>query len=182
MQLVTDKPIVVPSDVRIRWNGRQVRGVIRYNHKCGGAYRIGLELATRADELVREMLTQQAETLADENRALLWQARLAPQYASLLELTYEAIVVLSPDGVVFFWNQAAERLYGWTRAEVIGRRFPQLVRTEPALNFAEPQSLAGDQALRQFRKDGSPLEVRSRWSSRTDSGGNLEALICLAAA
>lgn len=182
MQLVTDKPIVVPPDVRIRWNAREVRGVIRYNHKCGGAYRIGVELATRADELVREMLMQQAETLSDENRALQWQARLAPQYASLLELTSEAIVVLSPDGVVFFWNQAAERLYGWTRGEVIGRRFQQLVRTEPALNFAEPQSIAGDRALRQFRKDGSPIEVRSRWSRRTDSGGNLEALVCLAAA
>src|SRR5690348_13204324 len=86
MQLVTHKPIVVPPDVRIRWNGREVRGVIRYNHKSGGAYRIGVELLTRADELVREMLTRQAEVLADENRALQWQARLAPQYASLLEL------------------------------------------------------------------------------------------------
>lgn len=181
MQLVTDKPIVVPPDVRIRWNDREVRGVVRYNHKCGLAYRIGVELLTRADELVREMLTQQAEMLADENRTLRWQSRLAPQYASLLELTSEAIVVLSPEGIVFFWNEAAERLYGWARTEIIGRRFQQLVRTEPALNFAEPQSIGGDQALRQFRKDGSPIEVRSRWSRRTGSGGDLEALVCLAA-
>lgn len=182
MQLVTDKPVVVPPDVRIRWNGREVRGVIRYNHKCGVAYRIGVELLTRADELVREMLTHQAEALADENRALQWQARLVPEYACLLELTSEAIVVLSPEGIVFFWNQAAERLYGWTRTEIIGRRFQQLVQTEPALNFAEPQSIPGAQALRQFTKDGSAMEVRCRWNLRTDSLGNLQALVCLVAA
>jgi len=181
MQLVTDKPIVAPPDVRIRWNGREVRGVIRYNHKQGTLYRIGVELLMRADELVREMLTQQAETLADEKRALQWQARLAPQYASLLELTSEAIVVLSPEGVVFFWNQPAERLYGWTRAEAIGRKFQQMVRTEPALNLAEPQSMAGEHSVRQFRKDGSAIDVDSRWSLQTDAGGKFEALVCLAA-
>ncbi len=182
MQLVSDKPIIVPPDVRIRWNGREVRGVIRYNHKYGAAYRIGVELLTRADELVREMLTEQAATLAEENKALQWQARLTPQYASLLELTSEAIVVLSPEGNVFFWNQPAERLYGWTRAEAIGRKFQQLVRTEPAVNFAEPQSMAGEHPLRQLRKDGSAVDVDSRWSLRTDSGGRIEALVCLAAA
>jgi PAS domain S-box-containing protein len=183
MQLLSDEPIVVPPDVRIRWNGREVRGVIRYNHKHGtGAYRIGVELLTRADELMREMLTQQTAELSDSNRALQWQARLAPQYASLLELTSEAILVLSPDGIVFFWNQAAERLYGWTRAEAIGRKFQQLVRTEPALNLADPQSITGDQTLRQVRKDGSAVDVCSRWNLQTDSSGNLEALVCLGAA
>jgi PAS domain S-box-containing protein len=179
MQLVSETPILAPPDVRIRWNGRDVRGTIRYNHKYGaGMYRIGIELAARSDELMRELLMQEAEELSSANRALRGQARLAQQYASLLDLTSEAIVVLSSEGAVFFWNQAAERLYGWTRAEALGRKLQQFVPTEPALNLADPQSLAGKRALQQRRKDGSPLAVASDWSVQTGAAGEVEALVC----
>lgn len=179
LQLTTDHPIPAPAEVRIRWNGRDVRGTIRYNHKYdAGIYRIGVELNQRSDELMRELLAQQSEELRDANLVLQCQAGLARQYALLLDLASEAVSVLAPDGVILFWNQSAERLYGWTRAEVMGLKFQQLIGSGPPLNLADPLSLAGEQRFRQFRKDGSAFAVVTRFSPQTNPAGELEALVC----
>jgi PAS domain S-box-containing protein len=37
-----------------------------------------------------------------------------------------AIVMLAPDGIVQTWNSGAERLYGWSRDEVVGKPFAVL--------------------------------------------------------
>ena len=46
----------------------------------------------------------------------LWQA--------VIEASPTAMIALDRDGNVRLWNPAAERLFGWTREEVMGRRFP----------------------------------------------------------
>ena len=42
----------------------------------------------------------------------------------LLDATASAIVALDRAGRVLYWNAAAERLFGWPRAEVVGKRLP----------------------------------------------------------
>src|SRR5262249_42201875 len=42
------------------------------------------------------------------------------QQANLLNLASDAIIVRDLDNRVLFWNQGAERLYGWTSEEMIG--------------------------------------------------------------
>ncbi|HEX8311042.1 MAG TPA: PAS domain S-box protein, partial [Chthoniobacteraceae bacterium] len=42
------------------------------------------------------------------------------QQASLLDLAADAIMVRDLDQRVLFWNQGAERLYGWSKAEAVG--------------------------------------------------------------
>src|SRR5689334_14269949 len=103
MQLMTEEAILAPPDVRIRWSGRDVRGVIRYNHKYDiGSYRIGIELDMRSDDLMREILARQSEELRDANLVLDHEAGLARQYTTLLDLVSDAVAVLAPDGVVLF--------------------------------------------------------------------------------
>jgi len=41
--------------------------------------------------------------------------------AAIVQCSKDAIVVTDPDGVVTDWNPAAERLHGWTAAEIVGR-------------------------------------------------------------
>jgi len=77
----------------------------------------------------------------------------------------DAIVVLSPEGTINFWNPAAERIYGYSADEALGRPFTFLV---PPERVAEERR-ALDRAMRgeripatdtaRRRKDGSAIEV-----------------------
>ena len=43
---------------------------------------------------------------------------------AIVEVSPSPIVVLDPDGIVLLWNPAAERLFGWTSKEVLGKFNP----------------------------------------------------------
>ncbi len=51
--------------------------------------------------------------------------------ARLLAAAGQAMVAQDPNGVVVYWNQAAEDLYGWTSAEALGRTTRVLVPPAP---------------------------------------------------
>lgn len=183
MQLMVQEAIAASAEVLIRWNGRQVSGTIRYNHKYDASwYRIGVELDGRADELMREVLARQSEELRDSNLTLQQQAVLASQYGALLHLTSDAIAVFSPEGVVFFWNAAAERLYGWSREDVIGTNIRSFLQFDPpraAPGLESGVSAPAAQSVRQVRKNGTTVSVAARWFVQHDSAGQTQAIVCL---
>lgn len=47
-----------------------------------------------------------------------------------------AVITTAPDGTVVFWNPAAERLYGWTAEETIGRNIAELAVPDVAQDVA----------------------------------------------
>ena len=61
-----------------------------------------------------------------------------------------AIFVVDPGGSIQYWSGAAERLFGWSRAEVSGQAPPFPIPSGDS-NAALP--------CRVSRKDGSPLEL-----------------------
>ena len=62
---------------------------------------------------------------ADETRARL---------AAIVESSDDAIISIAPDGTILTWNSGAERLYGYTANEAIGRSRALIV---PAGKIAE---------------------------------------------
>jgi len=50
--------------------------------------------------------------------------------ARLLDLTQDAIIVRNFDDVILLWNKGAEKLYGWSSADVIGQRSLEVLKTE----------------------------------------------------
>lgn len=46
---------------------------------------------------------------------------------SLAEHTPDALVALAPDGVVFYWNRAAEAVFGYPAADVLRRRLDEIL-------------------------------------------------------
>jgi PAS domain S-box-containing protein len=97
--------------------------------------------------------------------------------AELLDLADEAILVRTLDDRVTYWNQGAERLYGWNRDEVLGELIPPIIQTE----FPEPFANIRAQILKekswqgelvQSKRDGSRITVASRWSLWSDKKGN----------
>lgn len=55
----------------------------------------------------------------------------------LLDSLGKAVIATTLDGTVRFWNPAAERLYGWTAEEALGRDIADLAVPEVAQDVAE---------------------------------------------
>ncbi len=91
------------------------------------------------------------------------------QQARLLDLAHDAIMVRDMEDRVEFWNHGAEELYGWTAAEVQGRKASAfLYQDEPASTAAaraaviENGKWTGECTHK--CKDGGTVTVRSRWT------------------
>ncbi len=60
-------------------------------------------------------------------------ADMTAQLAAIVEHTNDAIVLRDRNDKIMSWNAAAERLFGWTAQEAIGRQFrPMLSSTSPS--------------------------------------------------
>jgi len=53
----------------------------------------------------------------------------ARELTALLDMANDAVLVIDANGRVGFWNRGAERLYGWSRNEALGRSAHSLLRT-----------------------------------------------------
>jgi two-component system cell cycle sensor histidine kinase/response regulator CckA len=98
------------------------------------------------------------------------------EQAALLDKAQDAILVRSLDDRILFWNQSAERLYGWTAAEAIGQDANQLLFNEPSPQLEEARQTVMEKGewrgeLYQVTKEGRKIVVESRWSLvRHDDG------------
>jgi len=57
--------------------------------------------------------------------------------AHLLNTVEQAVIATDLDGIVTYWNQFAEKLYGWTVAEAVGRNIRELTTPEMNQNQAD---------------------------------------------
>ncbi|HEU5104162.1 MAG TPA: PAS domain S-box protein [Roseiflexaceae bacterium] len=108
------------------------------------------------------------------------------QLAAIVESTDDAIVGKALDGTILSWNTAAERMYGYTAAEAIGRSIQMLA--PPGRADEIPQLLEllkrGERVARlettRRRKDGSILDVSLTISPIRDSSGAITAASTIA--
>ena len=112
----------------------------------------------------RKRTVAQLEQTMDDLNAV--HGRLAEQ-ASLLDKAQDAIVVCDLEHRITYWNKSAERLYGWTAAEVLGKVARDL--QSDAAEFDDAWRMVLEQGdwmgeLRQTGKDGQSLTVESRWT------------------
>jgi PAS domain S-box-containing protein len=139
-------------DLRIVWKDGRVRTV---RHSVA----VDLDESSGARR-VHGTVQDVTDTRAAEERVR--------EQANLLNLTRDAIIVREADGKIRFWNYGAERLYGWTAEEVVGRRSDDFAYPDSSkfLNarrlLAENGEWSGE--LDHLRKDGSVVTVNSRWT------------------
>lgn len=108
------------------------------------------------------------------------QAEASAAYlASIVQSCGDAIVGQTLEGTVVSWNTGAERLYGYSAVEMIGRPFSTLLlperRDEPAwlLSRVGKGHPVGQFETVRLRKDGAPIQVIVTVSPIRDSQGNL---------
>ena len=93
-----------------------------------------------------------------------------------------AIIAHEPDGTILLWNPAAERIFGWTAEEVLGRHIPFVpeARMEEHRALLE-RALSGETLtgldLDRVRSDGSPVEVSLSTAPMRDLRGEVVAVM-----
>jgi PAS domain S-box-containing protein len=102
---------------------------------------------------------------------------------AVIECAADAIIAVGSDRRVTVWNPAAERLFGWHAAEVVGLEppfVPEELRAEH--NAVLERVASGGQvsfATRRIRKDGSMVDMRIDASRMVDSTGAVTGWVCV---
>ncbi len=101
---------------------------------------------------------------------------LMRKQASLIDLSPAAIMIRSLEGDISFWSAGAQKLYGWTKEEAIGKKTHALLKTQ----FSEPSDYVLEELKRKGKwsgelmhqaKDGDTVIVQSYWlATRTVRG------------
>jgi PAS domain S-box-containing protein len=100
--------------------------------------------------------------------------RVLGDQAHLLDQVRDAIILRDRQGAIIFWNQGAEKLFGWTSDEALGKHTDTLLHTQfpQPLEAIEAEVLRADHwegELVRTRCDGTPLVVTSRWAVWRDN-------------
>src|SRR5688572_7038696 len=106
--------------------------------------------------------------LAKAQEALRRSEERYREQAALLDIAHEAIMVKDLDGRIVYWNKGAERTYGWSAAEALGRKAVEFLYNDAvAFQKARATLLArGDWKgeERRHTKNGEDIVVEAGWT------------------
>lgn len=89
--------------------------------------------------------------------------------AALLDIASDAILVENGEHQIAYWNQGAERLYGWTADEALSQNTQELLYGESLSELEIIQRVVAEQGewqgeLVQHSRSGQSIIVDSRWT------------------
>ncbi|QIR41612.1 PAS domain S-box protein [Tolypothrix sp. PCC 7910] len=104
------------------------------------------------------------------------------EQAALLDVATDAIVVRNIHNQILFWNQGAERIYGWKAEEALGKNVVDLLYKDssPQLQGAFLTVLRTGEwrgELQQITKDGKEIIVESRWTLMRDTQNQPKSIL-----
>ncbi len=99
--------------------------------------------------------------------------------AAVIESSNDAVVTKTLDGTITFWNSAAEKLFGYTASEVLGKPVRMLLPPERAneesdivARIRRGEGFSHFETVR-VRKDGKKIDVSVTLSPIKDSAGDI---------
>src|SRR5215213_2934440 len=105
------------------------------------------------------------------------------RYRTILDTAFEAIVTITPDGIVRWFNRGAERIFGYRAEEVVGQsvtllmpeRYRQLcvAGLHRYLRTGEARVVGGTTELVGLRKDGSKFPIEMSLGEILEDGEQL---------
>ncbi|MEH1817677.1 MAG: PAS domain S-box protein [Nostoc sp.] len=106
------------------------------------------------------------------------------EQAALLDITTDAIIVEDLHNQILFWNQGAEKMYGWQVQEAQGNNAWELLfkKTSPLLLTAQKTVIehgTWQGELHKFRKDGVERIITSRWTLMLDAVGLPKSILII---
>jgi len=108
--------------------------------------------------------------------------RITAELAAVVAHSNDAIVACTLEGQIVSWNVGAERLYGYSAEEVVGKQLDMLIPPERLDEFPQAltmvkrgESLANYETIR-LRKDGKKISVSVTDSPMRSEGGRVTGL------
>ncbi|MFZ3166859.1 MAG: PAS domain S-box protein [Candidatus Methanoperedens sp.] len=106
------------------------------------------------------------------------------EQVALLDKARDAIAVRDVEHRLIYWNKGAQRLYGWTAEEAIGKNADMLVYKEKSSRLIEAKKSVIEEGewigeLHQVTKDGKEIIVESRWTLMRDSEGKPKSILII---
>lgn len=106
------------------------------------------------------------------------------EQAALLDCAQDAICLNDMSQQILYWNKGAERLYGWTAAEALGKNANDLLfqgelssPQEALRELIRRDDWEGE--LHQAAKDGRKLIIESRWTLMRDDKGDPKSILVI---
>ncbi len=111
------------------------------------------------------------------------EAKIREQ-AALLDKAQDAIMVRDMDDRILYWNRSAERLYGWSAAEVMGKKANEVFWAADSPQHDEARRRVVRQGewmgeMRQLTREGKTVIVESRWTLVRDQHGAPKAKLII---
>lgn len=99
-------------------------------------------------------------------------------FESIINYTADAIAVLDVEDRIILMNAAFEKIYGWTTAELVGKKFPiipdhLLEETKAIFDRVHAGETVSDYVTTRKRKDGTFLKVNLTLSPVRDEQGTI---------
>ncbi len=139
-------------------------------------------LAARTSDANRQL----SERIADQQRFEEIMRHATQRFEALIDASPLAIIVCGADGRVEKWNASAERMFGWSEKELLGRAPPLFpMGQEDEISHQREAILRGDtfadvEAVR-MRKDGTPVSVSISAAPVRDASGQTEGYLTIVA-
>jgi len=152
----------------------------RYVHKQGNVVQVLLNVSlVRDDQNAPLYFISQIQDITERKAS---EQKLAEQ-AALLDQARDAIVVRDMDQKILYWNKGAERLYGWSADEALGRMASTLFYSGlDAFNSAMETLMkkgAWSGEMEHINKAGKPVVIEARWTLLRDAGGMPKSVLCI---
>ncbi|EDX87238.1 PAS fold family [Synechococcus sp. PCC 7335] len=108
--------------------------------------------------------------------------RKTREQAALIDIATDAIFVRDLTGQIVLWSQGAERLYGWSKEEAIGKKAHQLLKKRSQQDFSKIINTTLEQGfwqgeMTQTTKAGREILVASRWTLVRDRAGRPQSFL-----
>jgi two-component system, cell cycle sensor histidine kinase and response regulator CckA len=149
------------------------------------------EALRRANEELEKRVQERTTELRSANESL--KAEIAErkarekkitEQAALLDYARDAILVRGLDDRIIYWNRSAERIYGWSAAEVVGRNIVDMSYGDNRSQFEkakeglyEKGEWSGELCHR--TKDGRGRIVDSSWTLVRDEDGHPQSIFVI---
>ncbi|XZN99770.1 MAG: response regulator [Microcoleus sp.] len=164
-----------------RSNG-DIGGIILFTENITDRKQAQIALQTLNAELEQRVIERTAELTEVNDRLLVTLLEKEHAYqrleeqAQLLDLAHDSIITWDLNSVITFWNQGAEFMYGWTKAEAFWQESHTLLKTQFPQPLAEIEAQLLEQGywegeLIHFTKDDRAISVSSRWVAQKDRCG-----------